>query len=162
MGSFGFFNTLQRLPGLAVRQAFAVFDTAETLQGKPFTDAALIRPNIDRKLFNVSHYGIMIPNLPEPFKFFSLMAVIGTSGNRFIDTDHMLVDEPGRNATQVSGTAAQGTGQFASYSIDRDCDIHIDGSLVKFGEDVTLSGLYPNIRLQVTRADFEYVDAAPN
>jgi len=33
MESFGFIDTLQRLPGLVVRQAFAVRDTAETLQG---------------------------------------------------------------------------------------------------------------------------------
>ena len=132
-------------------------DTGKTKKkfSSTFSDAELIRPNIDRKLFNVSHYGVMIPNLPEPFKYFSIMAIIGTAGNRLIDTDHMLVDKPGRNATQVSGTAADGTGQFGSYSIDHDCDINTDGSLIQLGRDVTMTGLYPNIRLQVTRENFK-------
>jgi hypothetical protein len=132
----------------------SVLDTASARQGEAFNEAALIRPNIDRKLFNVSHYGVMIPNLPEPFRYFSLMAIIGTAGNRMIDTEHMLVDKPSRNVTQVSGTAAPGTGQFSSYSIDRDCEIALDGSLVRLGSDVTLSGLYPNIQLSITREEF--------
>jgi hypothetical protein len=138
-----------------LQRFFKTLNGAGKLQGKPFKDPTLIRPNFNRKLINVSHYGIMIPNLPEPFRFFSLMAIIGTAGNRFIDTDHMLVDIPRRNATQVSGTAAPGTDQFGSYSIDRDCDIHLDGSLIQFGQDVILSGLYPDIRLQINRAGFE-------
>jgi hypothetical protein len=144
----------QRLPILALKQAFRALDDAAAEQGQPFHEPALIRPNMDRRFFNVSHYGVMIPDLPEPFKFFSLMAIIGNAGNRFIDSDHMLVDRPSRNATQVSGTAAMGSGQFGSYSIDRDCEIRADGSLIRFGHDVTLTGLYPDIRLQVTREGF--------
>ena len=146
---------LQHFAGGLFKQAFQAVDTAEAQHGKPFKDRTLIRPNIDNKLFNVSHYGVMIPDLPEPFRYFSLMAIIGTAGNRLIDTDHMLVDEPARNATQVSGTAAEGTGQFASYSIDRDCDIRTDGSLIRLGNDVTLSGTYPEVRLQISREEFE-------
>ena len=147
-------SALSRLPGLALERAFKTIDTTASQHGKPFKEAAMIRPNVDRKLFNVSHYGVMIPNLPEPFRYFSLMAIIGTAGNRLIDTEHMLVDKPSRNVTQVNGTAAPCTGQFASYSIDRDCDIQLDGSLIRLGSDVTLSGLYPNIRLQITREKF--------
>lgn len=146
---------LQRFLGHSLRQGFRWLDRAPARQGRPFDEPGLIRPNIGNRLFNVSHYGVMIPDLPEPFRFFSLMAIIGSAGNRLIDTDHMLVDRPARNATQVSGTAAAGTDQFAAYSIDRDCDIRPDGSLIRLGQDVCLSGSYPDIRLQVTRAGFE-------
>lgn len=146
---------LKNLLGHSFRQSFKWLDSAAAKQGIPFDEPGLIRPNVGNKLHNVSHYGVMIPDLPEPFRYFSLMAIIGTAGNRLIDTDHMLVDQPARNATQVSGTAAAGTSQFASYSTDRDCDIRADGSLIRLGQDITLSGLYPDIRLQVTRAGFE-------
>lgn len=134
---------------------FGKFDSSKTLSDLPFDQPKLIRPNIDRKVFNVSHYGVMIPNLPEPFKYFSIMAIIGTAGNRLLDTDHMLVDKPSRNVTQVSGTAAEGTGQFKAYSIDRHCNIQNDGSLIQFGDDIKFTGLYPDIRLQVNRQGFE-------
>lgn len=143
------------LLGRSLRQGFKLLDSAASKQGLPFDEPGLIRPNVGNKLFNVAHYGVMIPDLPEPFRYFSLMAIIGTAGNRLIDTDHMLVDHPTRNATQVSGTAAAGSSQFGSYSIDRDCDIRADGSLIRLGQDVTLTGLYPDIHLRVTRAEFE-------
>ncbi len=145
---------LRQAGGQLFRQAFKRLDSAPDLQGRPFAEPELIRPNTDARLFNVSHYGVMIPSLPEPYKYFSLMAILGTAGNRFIDTDHMLVDEPRRNATQVSGTALAGSSQFASYSLDRDCDIREDGSLIRLGDDVELSGNYPDIRLKVNRQDF--------
>ncbi len=148
------FSRLRQLPGLGLKRVFTAMDTAAVEQGRPFHEPELIRPNTDQRLFNVSHYGVMIPDLPEPFRFFSLMAIIGSTGNRLIDVDHMLVDQPGRNATQVSGTAAPGTGQFGSYNIDRDCEIRPDGSLIRFGQDVQLTGLYPEIRLQVSREQF--------
>ena len=143
-----------RWSGLALTAGFRALDSAASRSNVPFSDAAMIRPNLEERLFNVSHYGIMIPNLPEPFCYFSLMAILGTAGNQLIDTDHMLVDRPSRNATQVSGTAADGTGQFASYSMARDCVIHPDGSVIQFGTDVRLSGLYPKVRLEVTRETF--------
>ena len=138
-----------------LQRALRLLDRGASLQTRPFDCPQLIRPNVHKRLFSVSHYGIMIPNLPEPFRFFSLMSIIGTAGQRFTDTDHMLVDMPRRNATQVSGTAASGTGQFASYSIDRDCKIEQDGSLIRLGRDVTMSGTYPDVRLQVTRDAFD-------
>ena len=154
MGDKGKAAKPSRLFGRSLTGGFKALDRSANRAGVPFSDAAIIRPNIDQRLFNVSHYGVMIPNLPEPFCYFSLMAILGTAGNQLIDTDHMLVDRPSRNATQVSGTAAAGTGQFASYSMDRDCEIVPDGSLIQFGSDVRLSGVYPAIRLEVTRETF--------
>lgn len=148
-------RVLRQLGGQLIRQALTRMDRAPALQGRPFSEPELIRPNTDARLFNVSHYGVMIPTLPEPYKYFSLMAILGTAGNRFIDTDHMLVDAPGRNCTQVSGTALAGSSHFGSYSMDRDCEIRADGRLIRLGGDVELSGSYPDIHLRVRRGDFE-------
>lgn len=147
-------RSLRNAGGQLFCRAFNSLDQAPAMQGRPFAAPELIRPNTDARIFNVSHYGVMIPSLPAPYNYFSLMAILGTAGNRFIDTDHMLVDEPRRNATQVSGTALAGSSQFAAYSMDRDCDIRADGSLIRLGDDVELSGLYPDIRLRVKRQDF--------
>lgn len=140
--------------GQILRKGWQALDRAQTHEPAVFTTPEMIRPNVGNWLFNASHFGVMIPHLPEPFRYFSLMSLIGSSGVRFVDTDHMLVSEPADNATQVSGTAAEGTSQFASYSIQRDCEIRDDGSLIRFGSDVTLTGSYPEVRLQVTRGAF--------
>ena len=86
-------KTLQpsRWSGRAMTGGFRAMDCATSRAGIPFSDAAMIRPNIDQRLFNVSHYGVMIPNLPEPFCYFSLMAILGTAGNQLIDSDPRLV-----------------------------------------------------------------------
>jgi len=141
--------------GMALRKGWQVADRAQNHEPAVFTAPEMIRPNVGNRLFNASHYGVMIPNLPAPYRYFSLMALIGSSGVRFIDTDHMLKTKPADNATQVSGTAVEETAQFASYSVKRDCDIREDGSLIRFGSDVTLSGCYPTVRLQVSREAFQ-------
>lgn len=153
--AFSASQMLRQIGGHVFAKAFQGVDRAIPRQGEPFTEPELIRPNTNARLFNVSHYGVMIPSLPEPYKYFSLMAILGSAGNRFIDTDHMLVDAPGRNATQVSGTALAGSSRFASYSLDRNCVIEADGSLIRLGNDVELSGIYPDIRLRVRNQDFE-------
>ncbi|WP_175401885.1 DUF6670 family protein [Veronia pacifica] len=129
-------------------------DSTKEERLKRFGSPEIIRPNIDRRFFSCTHYGVMIPNLPEPFKYFSLMSFIGSSGIKMIDNDYMLVDTPRRNVTQVSGTALPETSNFASYSVDRDCQMSPDGSLVKYGDDVTISGQYPEFRLQMSHDNY--------
>ena len=45
----------------------------------------------------------MIPDLPEPHRFFSTMSLIGATGSLAFDTDHALADQPRRNASVVAG-----------------------------------------------------------
>jgi hypothetical protein len=148
-------SRLTNIAGTALGKGWRAADRAQSHEPATFSRPQIIGPNVGKRPFNASHYGVMIPNLPEPFRYFSLMALIGSSGVRFIDTDHMLKNTPTDHASQVSGTAVEDTAQFASYSVKRDCDIREDGSLIRFGNDVTLSGRYPTVRLQVTRAAFE-------
>ncbi len=96
----------------------------------------------------------MIPDLPAPHRFFSIMSVIGTPGARAFHTDHALVDSPRCNATVVSGTAATHPGHFGSYSIARDCDFSADGSRIRFGREVEITGSYPDYRVQAHWSDF--------
>ncbi|RXJ74816.1 hypothetical protein CS022_00930 [Veronia nyctiphanis] len=138
----------------ALNTLYKKFDSTKAQRLKRFDCPEFIRPNIDKRLFSFTHYGVMIPNLPEPFKYFSLMSLIGSSGIKMIDNDYMLVDVPRRNVTQVSGTALPETSNFASYSIDRDCEMSHDGNLIKFGSDVTLSGNYPEFHLRMTHDNY--------
>ena len=146
---------IRKVAGQTLQKAWQAADRAQRREPSVFSTPDIIRPNVGNKAFNASHYGVMLPKLPEPFRYFSLMALIGSSGVRFIDADHMLKGEPADHASQVSGTGLDGTGQFRAYSIQRDCDFHADGSLIEFGNDVTLSGTYPKLRLQVSHDAYQ-------
>lgn len=124
-----------------------VLDDAESASRRPFAEPAIMVPNVASKRFGWTHYGVMIPDLPEPHRFFSAMSLIGATGSLAFDNDHALADRPRRNASVVVGTAASYPHHFGNYSTDRDFVSKPDGSLVKFGEDLSISGSYPQYHL---------------
>lgn len=138
----------------ALRGALKRFDRADAAQGEPFTRITMLRPHVQSKFYGWTHYGLMIPDLPVPHRYFSIMSVIGTPGALAFDTDHALVDTPRGNATVVSGTAATHPLHFGGYSIARDCTMHEDGSLIRFGREVEISGGYPDYRVQARYGAF--------
>lgn len=124
-----------------------IFDDAEERSRRPFAEASIMVPNVDSKRFGWTHYGVMIPDLPEPHRFFSAMSLIGATGSLAFDNDHALADEPRRNASVVAGTAASHPAHFGNYSVGRDFVSEPDGSLVRFGDALTISGRYPDYHL---------------
>lgn len=124
-----------------------LLDDAEDSSHRPFTEPSIMVPNVDSKRFGWTHYGVMIPDLPEPHRFFSAMSLIGATGSLAFDNDFALADQPRRNASVVVGTAASHPAHFGNYAIGRDFRSTPDGSLVRFGDDLTLAGSYPDYRL---------------
>lgn len=116
----------------------------------------VLRPHARSPRYAWTHYGLMIPDLPEPHRFFSFMSLIGATGSLVFDTDFARVDRPRRTATLVNATAATAPGHFRAYSIPRDCEFAADGSLLRFGDDAELSGRHPSFRLRGLRDGFRY------
>ena len=96
----------------ALRRALQLLDRADTSQGEAFSRPAMMIPHVDSRRYGWTHYGVMIPDLPAPHRFFSIMSIVGTPGALAFDTDHALKDAPRRNATVVSGTAATHPAHF--------------------------------------------------
>lgn len=124
-----------------------LLDRAGSSDGEPFTEPDLLRPHVRSRRFRWTHYGVMIPDLPEPHRFFSMMSLIGATGSRAFDNDFALVAPPRRNASVVAGTAASHPAHFGNYAVGDDFTASTDGSLVKFGDDLTLTGRYPHYEL---------------
>lgn len=131
-----------------LKLALKLLDRADASQGQPFAETGMMVPHTGSSFYGWTHYGVMIPDLPAPHRFFSIMSIVGTPGALAFDTDHALVDTPRRNATLVCGTAASHPQHFAGYSIPRDCEMHADGSLIRFGRELSISGGYPDYRVQ--------------
>lgn len=136
-------------------KTLAKLDRSDAAQGQPFNKPEMMRPHLQSKQYGWTHYGVMIPDLPAPHQFFSIMSVIGTPGALAFDTDHALKTHPRGNATVVSGTAATWPRHFDGYDIANDCDMAEDGSHIQFGKDVTITGTYPEYKVQSSWGNFE-------
>ena len=135
-----------------IRRVYPRLDGTPALEGQPFQADYPMVPYTHSRRFGWTHYGVMIPDLPAPHRFFSIMSIIGTPGALAFDTDHARVDTPRRSATVVSGTAATHPAHFAGYSIERDCEIADDGKLIRFGAEVEIQGAYPEFHVSATYA----------
>ncbi len=130
-----------------IQRLYPMLDGTPALEGQSFPADYAMVPFANSKRIGWTHYGVMIPDLPAPHRFFSIMSIIGTPGALAFDNDHALKTTPRRNATLVCGTAATHPDHFAGYSIDRDCDFPDEGGLVRFGDEVEIQGEYPEFRV---------------
>ncbi|MGI9125237.1 MAG: DUF6670 family protein, partial [Mycobacterium sp.] len=122
-------------------------DRAASTAGEPFDEPGIMVPHVNSRRYGWTHYGVMIPDLPEPHRFFSCMSLIGATGSLAFDNDHALADVPRRNASVVLATAASYPGHYGNYSTASDFVSNPDGSLVRFGDDLTITGGYPEFHL---------------
>lgn len=83
------------------------------------------------------------------------MSLIGATGSLAFDNDHALADAPRRNTSVVVGTAASHPAHFGNYAVGRDFVSEPDGSLVRFGDALTIAGRYPHYRLTGRFGDVE-------
>ncbi len=139
------------LAAAAIRRTLSAFlravDRGPALSTRPFGEPDILVPNVESRRYGWTHFGVMIPDLPEPHRFFSCMSLIGATGSLAFDDDHALVDRPRRNASVVVGTAASYPAHFGNYSTDRDFVSRPDGSLMRFGDELTIAGHYPEYTL---------------
>lgn len=106
-------------------------------------------PYVDSQKYGCMHYGIMIPDLPAPHHFMACASIIGNAGMRVFDIDFASEQAgPRQMATISHGTAVTKGNGFYNYVLNKDIQTKEDGSLLKFGDDICITGIYPNYRLQ--------------
>ncbi|MDE2421818.1 MAG: hypothetical protein KGO49_11640, partial [Gammaproteobacteria bacterium] len=96
-------NYLKTATQFLINRAYPLLDGTTAQEGLSLPKNYAFQPHHRSKTVGWSHYGIMIPDLPTPHHFFSIMSVIGTSGALAFDTDHALKSSPRHNATAVMG-----------------------------------------------------------
>lgn len=115
--------------------------------GRPFDPGISLAPPHSLRS-SWAHYGVMVPDLPEPHRTFGVMSIVGTPGIAIFSNDHAIVTNARDTAYLVSATGAMRGEGLHTYSIAEDCEFREDGSLVRFGEDLTIEGTYPDFRLR--------------
>ena len=122
----------------------------------PMPSPMVCRPHTKGWRYGFTHYGIMVADLPAPHQFLACASMLGTSGMRAFDNDFAVDrrDGPRHTATLVHGTAVATDKPFTRYSVPHDMTLADDGSLIRFGNDLEISGVYPHYRLKSQRPEF--------
>lgn len=109
------------------------------------------------KYFKSTHYGIMIPDLPEPHRYLSCAAVIGDIGAPITHVPMSQTQNlPHETATLVHGTAlSTPQNSYAIFNIEQDLKIQQQPFSIEFADHTKLwedQGIY---FLKTQRADLE-------
>lgn len=109
--------------------------------------------NFDAHVFHAqfasTHYGIMIPDLPEPYRYLSYASVIGDVGAKITQVSPKLTSlAPENTATLVHGTAlSQTKDAYKIYDIEHQLKFQQSPFRIDFAEDSALYEEDGNYRL---------------
>ena len=108
----------------------------------------LFLPYATTKRFGFSHFNVVIPDLPAPHRHLACAVLLGRPGAAVFDND-FLPGSPRDTATVSIGTAATGSEGFRVYSMPQDCDLREDGSRVRFGDELVITGGFPDFAVTI-------------
>ncbi|KAK2591785.1 hypothetical protein QQS21_010516 [Conoideocrella luteorostrata] len=135
---------------------------AATRMEEPFTAWDIIRPHLDASggPWTWTHYGVYIPNLPEPFGYLNVLILFGAVDLTIFKHPKYMPDGPQpavQNAAQLttvmSSTAAQGHHFDKGYDSVSECRLPDSGTPLRWGEDLSIAFDYQR-QTAVVEADF--------
>ena len=59
----------------------------------PFDAPEILRPHDLSRAWGVTHFGVFVPDLPEPYRYLNTMTLLGASGAELFDLDHLAAAE---------------------------------------------------------------------
>ncbi|MBB3036859.1 hypothetical protein FHU29_001293 [Hoyosella altamirensis] len=130
------------LKGLAPR-----LDSRIGASSEPFDCPEIIAPQINSARWACTHYGVFIPELPEPYRYLNTMTLIGASGALCFDNDYLVSEDARRTATVLSSTAHGPEHHYRAYDTSADCQLAEDSSLLQWGDDLTIRCEHPRYAL---------------
>lgn len=121
---------------------------------RPFDRPELLRPHVDSRLWAATHYGVFIPQLPEPLRYLNTMTLIGAAGAVVFDNDYLARPDARRTTTVLSSTAAPGHHHYRAYDSHCDCNFGDDGTLLAWSDDLIIEADHPVYRLTARYENF--------
>ncbi|WP_280194352.1 DUF6670 family protein [Nocardia farcinica] len=108
---------------------------------RAFDSSYPLSPLPGHRFYGWTHYGVMIPNLPAPHRYLSVMVMAGMPGQRAFDVDDVVITTPRDTATVSISTAA--AAHYGTVSMCDDCVFQLGDDELQFGAELTLGGHYP-------------------
>lgn len=120
-------------------------DRSEAINGPAVKTPLQLRPHIPN---HTVHFGIMLPGLPEPYRFLNIITVISQPRARIFRNSHLIRTSAADTASLLVGTATATAEHFRGYSIQQDCELAEDSSFLRFGKELVLEGSYPEFTVR--------------
>jgi hypothetical protein len=126
------------------------------LNARPFDPATRVAPPHGR--WGIVHYGVMVPGLPAPFRFFDAIVVLGTARAPVFANPSLVRTTDSDSAWALTGSGVT-TDSFRPYSIAEECTLTDDGTLLRFGDElriergtkkITVRAIQPRATVELT------------
>lgn len=116
-----------------------------------------LSPHTLYKRFGSTHYGVMIPDLPEPFRYLSWASVLGYVGFTITDMNYQMSrDGKGDTASLVHGTALSTTSEaYRTFSIKNDIHFNQTPFAINFDNQTAINEDGDGFLLITKREDLE-------
>ncbi|MBJ9984302.1 hypothetical protein IAE19_02445 [Acinetobacter sp. S40] len=109
-----------------------------------------------RGKYTCVHYGMMFPNLSAPFNFLNFLIVVGQPKIKLFKNTHLIKTSAINTANVLVGTAVGTPDHFNGYSVQHDCELISNGSLLRFANDILIEGKYPLFHAKREGHDFNF------
>ncbi|KXP12396.1 hypothetical protein AXK57_19050 [Tsukamurella pulmonis] len=135
-----------------VDTALPLLDSRIAASRRPFEQAEILRPHTTSKVWSTTHFGVFVPDLPEPYRYVNTMTLIGAAGAELFDQDHLAATDARDTTTVLSSTAYGDQHFYRAYDASTECSFAADGSALRWGDElaidvdlprVTVRGRYP-------------------
>ena len=130
------------LPGALTRTV----NRGHRLDGTAFAQDTPFGPPSGR--YRTVHYGVMVAGLPAPLRFMDVIAVIGQPRIPIWSNPHLVTTTAADTVSLLTATGAPGGARHVGLSASGDCDFVPDGSALRFGSELEISGSYPQFRVR--------------
>ncbi|AZZ82664.1 hypothetical protein C5O27_17735 [Gordonia alkanivorans] len=146
-------------PPAAVRPALAVArhftDAAHRASQKPFDGSLDLLPHTELPgRFGWSHYGLMLPSLPDPHRYLSLMVMAGMTGLHAFDfPQEATPDDPQDIVVASASSGADSAYVREVLSIRRDGRFAPDRA--EFGTLASITGTHPEFDIRIHAGDLD-------
>ncbi|MDH3011723.1 DUF6670 family protein [Gordonia alkanivorans] len=140
-------------PALAVARHFT--DAAHRASQKPFDASLDLLPHTELSgRFGWSHYGLMLPSLPDPHRYLSLMVMAGMTGLRAFDfPEEATSDDPQDIIVASASSGADSAYTREVLSIRREGRFAPDRA--EFGSLASITGTHPEFDIRIHAGDLD-------
>ncbi|WP_018179248.1 DUF6670 family protein [Jongsikchunia kroppenstedtii] len=128
---------MQALDSVSLNILAPLFNRTGRLNGHPFDPATPL--HLPQGKWKIIHFGMMIPDLPDPIRFFDIIAILGTASRvPAFAAPSLLTTDPDDAAWLLVGSGTS-RDNFHCYSAEQDCDFADDVSRLRWGDQLTIT-----------------------
>ncbi|WP_051111584.1 DUF6670 family protein [Sciscionella marina] len=138
---------LHRLAPVVVG-ALGIVDRRVPESTRPFRRTRLFRPHTRSRLWGWTHYGVFLPDLPEPHRYLNTMTFIGATGTVCFDNDHLAARDVRDTATVLSATAHADQHHYRAYDSGTDCAFGERTGHLAWGENLAIELALPAVTVR--------------